>query len=700
MPHMLAGNRIDPPMSLPCATGTSPAATAAAEPPLDPPVLRVSSHGLRVGPYASGSVVTLVASSGVFVLPTNTKPAARKRAASQVSSGSTQPASFKHLHARVVRVARGVAHRVLHEERHARERPGRGPGASSEARSKRRWMTALRRPSMRSMRSIAASTSSRAETVAARRRARPGRWRRGRRGRRSRRSVRRSAARRSTSWQPLSPRARLGDERHETLRRRARTLAATLEPVIGQVFFSPECHAAYEKLGFAPSPGIVRQRCRRARRPGVLHQPGVAARPGRARGRRVRVRRLQAGGRRAGRALRLDAHRCADDLRARGEPARSRSSNACAVRRAPTSTRAADVARARGRAARRTRPSAVLRSARAVGRSRRRVDAALPSRRHVARVPRRRARVRVVDGGRRRDRDRSAHRGCTWACRSAPISGRAGGTTPSSTARVARLTDRGWLDDDGSLTEIGRARTRRRWSARPTARMTPAIDALGDDVDDVVAMLRPWGERCARRAATSADRSTSGRIATDGARVPCGRIARTSVVREQEIRQTSRCDVSVTADCSAGARRILVSALDTTFGDPSPRLAAGSAPVVDLTQLDVGRTCGSRRDGRTDAQAARIIGARHAPQRLNRRARGEATLTAGFQHALQPGAHAWVVSSRPTNAVRTWHRGSALRNARSAPWPRSRITRPARSRAPMPRVTRPSCSSTGSGCCR
>ena len=38
------------------------------------------------------------------------------------------------------------------------------------------------------------------------------------------------------------------------LRKRARTLAATLEPVIGQVFFSPECHAAYEKLGFSPSP--------------------------------------------------------------------------------------------------------------------------------------------------------------------------------------------------------------------------------------------------------------------------------------------------------------------------------------------------------------------------------------------------------------------------------------------------------------
>src|SRR6476620_6877372 len=41
----------------------------------------------------------------------------------------------------------------------------------------------------------------------------------------------------------------------ETFRRRARTLAATLEPVVGQVYFSPECHGAYEKLGFAPSPG-------------------------------------------------------------------------------------------------------------------------------------------------------------------------------------------------------------------------------------------------------------------------------------------------------------------------------------------------------------------------------------------------------------------------------------------------------------
>lgn len=41
----------------------------------------------------------------------------------------------------------------------------------------------------------------------------------------------------------------------DVLRRRARSLAASLEPVIGQVFFSPECHDAYVGLGFGPSPG-------------------------------------------------------------------------------------------------------------------------------------------------------------------------------------------------------------------------------------------------------------------------------------------------------------------------------------------------------------------------------------------------------------------------------------------------------------
>jgi hypothetical protein len=43
----------------------------------------------------------------------------------------------------------------------------------------------------------------------------------------------------------------------ETLSRRARRLAATIEPFVGQVYFSPECHTEYAALGFGPSPGTV-----------------------------------------------------------------------------------------------------------------------------------------------------------------------------------------------------------------------------------------------------------------------------------------------------------------------------------------------------------------------------------------------------------------------------------------------------------
>src|SRR5215475_10761632 len=46
-PHSLAGMRIEPPPSLACAAGTMPLATAAAEPPDEPPVDLVGSHGFR-----------------------------------------------------------------------------------------------------------------------------------------------------------------------------------------------------------------------------------------------------------------------------------------------------------------------------------------------------------------------------------------------------------------------------------------------------------------------------------------------------------------------------------------------------------------------------------------------------------------------------------------------------------------------------
>src|SRR3954447_1432373 len=74
-PQQEAGMRIDPPPSLPWATGRRPAATAAAAPPDEPPGVRDGSHGFLVAPFSSDSVCAIVPNSGVFVLPRITKPA-------------------------------------------------------------------------------------------------------------------------------------------------------------------------------------------------------------------------------------------------------------------------------------------------------------------------------------------------------------------------------------------------------------------------------------------------------------------------------------------------------------------------------------------------------------------------------------------------------------------------------------------------
>ena len=134
-PQHDAGMRIEPPMSLPCATGTMPAATAAADPPLEPPGDASRSHGLCVGPCASGSVVGDVVSSGTFVRPSDDEPgASRNRRVSSVSASETQRVVAQEAHAVLVAVARGVLHGVLQQDGHASERPvgqraGRlGPG--------------------------------------------------------------------------------------------------------------------------------------------------------------------------------------------------------------------------------------------------------------------------------------------------------------------------------------------------------------------------------------------------------------------------------------------------------------------------------------------------------------------------------------------------------------------------------------------
>jgi hypothetical protein len=66
-------------VSVPRAHTASPAATAAADPPLEPPGTLSRSHGLWTGPNAEFSFEDPIANSSQFVLPTSTAPAPASR---------------------------------------------------------------------------------------------------------------------------------------------------------------------------------------------------------------------------------------------------------------------------------------------------------------------------------------------------------------------------------------------------------------------------------------------------------------------------------------------------------------------------------------------------------------------------------------------------------------------------------------------
>ena len=80
IPQSEAGWRIEPPVSVPIDQGAVPAATAAAEPPEEPPGTRSGSHGFRTGPKPEFSVDEPIANSSWLVLPSTGAPAARSRA--------------------------------------------------------------------------------------------------------------------------------------------------------------------------------------------------------------------------------------------------------------------------------------------------------------------------------------------------------------------------------------------------------------------------------------------------------------------------------------------------------------------------------------------------------------------------------------------------------------------------------------------
>ena len=94
MPVTAAGWRIDPPVSVPIARGASNAASAADEPPPDPPGILVKSHGLWVGPYAEFSVEDPMANSSMLVFPRITTPFSLSRVTTVESYGGRQPSSI------------------------------------------------------------------------------------------------------------------------------------------------------------------------------------------------------------------------------------------------------------------------------------------------------------------------------------------------------------------------------------------------------------------------------------------------------------------------------------------------------------------------------------------------------------------------------------------------------------------------------
>src|SRR2546430_7465975 len=78
-PQHEAGIRIDPPPSPPWARPQSPAATAAAAPPLEPPAVRLLSTGLRAGGNIGPSVTGRAPNSGAFAFPRITAPSPLRR---------------------------------------------------------------------------------------------------------------------------------------------------------------------------------------------------------------------------------------------------------------------------------------------------------------------------------------------------------------------------------------------------------------------------------------------------------------------------------------------------------------------------------------------------------------------------------------------------------------------------------------------
>ncbi len=90
-PLTAAGIRIEPPPSLACAMGTTPAATKAPEPADDAPAVWSVFHGPRTGPSRGCSADPLKPNSESWVLPSGIRPVPRNIRAKSPSFGLGLP---------------------------------------------------------------------------------------------------------------------------------------------------------------------------------------------------------------------------------------------------------------------------------------------------------------------------------------------------------------------------------------------------------------------------------------------------------------------------------------------------------------------------------------------------------------------------------------------------------------------------------
>ena len=270
----------------------------------------------------------------------------------------------------------------------------------------------------------------------------------------------------------------------------ARTLAGALEPFAGQVYFSPECHAGYEKLGFGASPGTTAN--------GVAIPDGPA----------YFTSRGSAMGQVPGEVV-AAAFAVFDPLAV--VPAVSYGwslTDASTIAAVRTDGAVAQLARVLGAA-----PDGIERAVALLGRGVDAVASRVEGRplfagtmsQDVPDAP-------LAAAWRQADRLREFRGDChtaAWttsgfdAVEIGLLTELYWGLPPRSYVRTRawssdaldagtdRLRSRGLLDD-GGLTGAGRAE-REAIEIATDARCGPVLDALGDDLDELVALLLPWG---------------------------------------------------------------------------------------------------------------------------------------------------------------------------------------------------------------